>query len=76
MQEPNIFNFNILENIVYGKLDATNTEILQASETANCIEFIESKEAQKKEGADVEVTAQQLRDQMEKHKDELVAAIG
>ena len=25
MQEPNIFNFNILENIVYGKLDATNT---------------------------------------------------
>jgi len=28
MQEPNIFNFNVLENIVYGKLDATNTEIL------------------------------------------------
>jgi ATP-binding cassette subfamily B (MDR/TAP) protein 1 len=27
MQEPNIFNFNILENILYGKLDATNTEI-------------------------------------------------
>jgi len=27
MQEPNIFNFNILENIVYGKLDATNSEI-------------------------------------------------
>lgn len=25
MQEPNIFNFNILENIVYGKLDATNS---------------------------------------------------
>lgn len=25
MQEPNIFNYNILENIVYGKLDATNT---------------------------------------------------
>ena len=25
MQEPNIFNFNILENILYGKLDATNT---------------------------------------------------
>jgi len=45
MQEPNIFNFNILENIVYGKLDATNTEILAASHTANCVEFIESKEA-------------------------------
>ena len=25
MQEPNIFNYNILENILYGKLDATNT---------------------------------------------------
>ena len=51
MQEPNIFNFNILENIVYGKLNATNTEIFAASQTANCIEFIESKEARKSEGA-------------------------
>ena len=47
MQEPNIFNFNILENIVYGKLDCTNSEIQQAALTANCIEFIEKKEAQK-----------------------------
>jgi len=45
MQEPNIFNFNILENIVYGKLDAKNSEIFKASQTANCIEFIENKEA-------------------------------
>jgi len=47
MQEPNIFNFNILENIVYGKLDALDSEILKAAQTANCIEFIEKKEAQK-----------------------------
>jgi len=52
MQEPNIFNFNILENIVYGKLDATNTEVYNASLTANCIEFIESKEARKQEDND------------------------
>jgi len=45
MQEPNIFNFNILENILYGKLDATNTEILEAAELSNCVEFIEKKEA-------------------------------
>ena len=45
MQEPNIFNFNILENIVYGKLDALNSDILKAAHTANCIEFIEKKEA-------------------------------
>jgi ABC-type multidrug transport system fused ATPase/permease subunit len=77
MQEPNIFNFNIIENIVYGKLDAKNSEILKASETANCIEFIENKEQQKAEGGkDLEETAQQLRDQMEKHKEELIPIIG
>ena len=31
MQEPNIFNFNVLENILYGKLEATNSQVLQAS---------------------------------------------
>lgn len=45
MQEPNIFNFNILENILYGKLDATNTEVLNAAELSNCVEFIEKKDA-------------------------------
>jgi ATP-binding cassette subfamily B (MDR/TAP) protein 1 len=45
MQEPNIFNFNILENILYGKLDATNSEILAAAKLSNCVEFIEAKEA-------------------------------
>lgn len=41
MQEPNIFNYSILENILYGKLNATNTEVLQATKIANCTEFIE-----------------------------------
>lgn len=45
MQEPNIFNFNILENILYGKLEATNTEVVKAAELSNCVEFIEKKEA-------------------------------
>jgi len=27
MQEPVIFNYSILENILYGKLDAKNSEI-------------------------------------------------
>ena len=49
MQEPNIFNFNILENILYGKLDATNTQVLAAAKLSNCVEFIEKKEAQKAE---------------------------
>jgi len=27
MQEPTIFNYSIIENLLYGKLDAKNTEI-------------------------------------------------
>jgi len=57
MQEPNIFNFNILENILYGKLDATNTEVLAAAKLSNCVEFIEKKETQKKEGEELSETA-------------------
>ena len=45
MQEPNIFNYNVLENILYGKLDATNDEVLKAAQLSNCVEFIEKKEA-------------------------------
>lgn len=41
MQEPSIFNYSILENILYGKLDARNTEVMRATEIANCKEFIE-----------------------------------
>ena len=31
MQEPIIFNYSIIENILYGKLDASNKEVLEAS---------------------------------------------
>jgi len=41
MQEPSIFNYSILENILYGKLNATNSEVVHATEIANCKEFIE-----------------------------------
>jgi len=41
MQEPSIFNYSILENILYGKLNATNAEVLEVSTLANCMEFIE-----------------------------------
>mmetsp|Transcript_39000 Transcript_39000/g.59346 ORF Transcript_39000/g.59346 Transcript_39000/m.59346 type:complete len:163 (-) Transcript_39000:2634-3122(-) len=36
MQEPIIFNYSILENILYGKLDASNSEVQAASEISNC----------------------------------------
>ena len=39
-QEPFLFNGTIRENIQYGKLDATEDEIIAAATAANCHEFI------------------------------------
>ncbi len=39
-QEPFLFNGTVRENILYGKLDATEAELLAASAAANCHEFI------------------------------------
>ena len=44
MQEPIIFNYSVLENILYGKLNAKNSEVLHAAEVSNCLEFIEKNE--------------------------------
>jgi len=50
MQEPVVFNYSLLENILYGKADATNNEVYEAAEIANCLEFIEAGDlAQKKD---------------------------
>ena len=43
MQEPIIFNYNILENILYGKSSASNDEVINAATLSNCMEFIENK---------------------------------
>jgi ABC-type multidrug transport system fused ATPase/permease subunit len=40
-QEPFLFNGTIRENILYGRLDATDAEVLAAAETANAAEFIQ-----------------------------------
>jgi len=39
-QEPFLFNGTILENIQYGKLDATKEEVVSAAKAANCHVFI------------------------------------
>lgn len=41
MQEPSIFNYSIQENILYGNLDASNSQIDHVAKLANCNEFIE-----------------------------------
>jgi ATP-binding cassette subfamily B protein/subfamily B ATP-binding cassette protein MsbA len=39
-QEAFLFNGTVRENILYGKLDATETELIAAAKAANCHEFI------------------------------------
>jgi ATP-binding cassette subfamily B protein/subfamily B ATP-binding cassette protein MsbA len=39
-QEPFLFNGSIRENIAYGKLNATDAELIEAARAANCHEFI------------------------------------
>ena len=39
-QEPFLFNETVRENILYGKLNATNEELEAAARAANCHEFI------------------------------------
>lgn len=42
MQEPIIFNYSILENILYGDLDASNEQVHSACQLSNSLEFIEN----------------------------------
>src|SRR5260221_885554 len=39
-QEPFLFNGTVRENILYGKLDASESELVAAAKAANCHEFI------------------------------------
>jgi len=41
-QEPSLFNISIKDNIRYGKADATDKEIIEASKKANIHDFIKS----------------------------------
>ena len=41
MQEPTLFNYTVKENILYGKLMAKNSEIIDACKIANAVDFIE-----------------------------------
>lgn len=43
-QDPSLFHRTIMENIRYGRLDATDDEVIQASTLAHCHEFIEQLE--------------------------------
>jgi len=53
MQEPILFDQTIKENILYGKEDATDIEILRVCELANARAFIEEGELDKLEGEEL-----------------------
>ncbi len=40
-QDPSLFHRTLMENIRYGRLDATDEEVIHASQLAHCHEFIE-----------------------------------
>lgn len=44
MQEPLLFNYSVKENVLYGKVDASNDEIIKACEISNSRVFVESPE--------------------------------
>lgn len=75
MQEPIVFNYSILENLLYGKLNASNKEIYNATTIANANEFIEGT-GQIKDKGDEEMTAAELIKKMEANKAEIKTAIG
>lgn len=41
-QDPVLFHRTLLENIRYGRLDATDNEVIEAAKLAHCDEFIET----------------------------------
>jgi len=71
MQEPQIFNYSILENILYGKLKAHNSEVLEATSISNCNEFIEAETVNA-----VDDTPKSILQAMEDNSKELISAIG
>ena len=60
MQEPQLFNYTLRENVLYGNRTASNAEILQACEHANCKEFIESDDLSKAFDDDPETLKQYM----------------
>jgi hypothetical protein len=71
MQEPSIFNYSILENVLYGKLDAKNSDVQKATQLANCTEFIEAGSL-----GGLDETPRGILKFMEDNKDAMITIIG
>lgn len=74
MQEPQLFNYSLTENVLYGKLHASNEEINNSAAVANALEFIENKELSNAFGDDPAELMEAMASNA--YKDSVIAEIG
>jgi len=65
-----------LENILYGKPNASNKEVMDACELANCMEFIDRHAGDKSEAIGFDDSAQALLKEMDDNRAKVIAEIG
>ena len=75
MQEPTLFNYSILENILYGDANASNSEVKEAAQIANALEFIDSKSLLEG-GIAPDTSATGLLKELEKNQKSIIDEIG
>jgi ATP-binding cassette subfamily B (MDR/TAP) protein 1 len=67
MQEPVIFNYTILENVLYGKSDASNDEVYAATSISNSNEFIEGTGQISQKDENESISAKDFQQKMKDH---------
>eukprot|EP00347_Sterkiella_histriomuscorum_P015933 403355132 len=72
MQEPTLFNYTIMENVLYGNPAASNKDIYESAKIANALEFIESKQITNTFDDSAEVLLRELKN----YEKDLIASIG
>jgi len=74
MQEPVLFNYSILDNILYGKNSAANSEVHLSAEIANALDFIQNF---KEDDGELDLTkANHLKTQLAQNEARLVGEVG
>ena len=76
MQEPIIFNYTVTENMLYSKLDASNDDVYEAADIANCIDFLEHTKDREAATLLEKESPQKLKDLMNFYKDIFIDQIG
>ena len=72
MQEPTLFNYTVIENILYGEQFATNQQVREAAAVANALEFIETQSISNA----LDDSAEALQIRCQKYMQEVTAKVG